>query len=235
MKSPIIITGGGQRLGLAIANNLADNNFDVVVSYRTQRPSLKSLRDKGVIAVMADFASQSGVNEFIQTVGQRFPKIRGIIHNASDWAAEQPNTDLAELFNRMMQIHASTPYQINLGLRDNLEAFDGVSDIIHMTDYVQDKGSKKHIAYAASKAALENLTLSFSALLAPKVKVNAIAPALVMFNQDDSEEYKQKALKKSLLEICPGAQEAVKAVDYLLSSDYMTGRTLHLDGGRHLK
>jgi dihydromonapterin reductase/dihydrofolate reductase len=106
---------------------------------------------------------------------------------------------------------------------------------MHMTDYVQLKGSKKHIAYAASKAALHNLTLSFSALMAPKVKVNSIAPALVMFNDHDSEEYRAKALKKSLLEICPGAQEAVKAVNFLLDSDYITGQTMHLDGGRHLK
>jgi dihydromonapterin reductase/dihydrofolate reductase len=71
--------------------------------------------------------------------------------------------------------------------------------------------------------------------LAPKVKVNSIAPALVMFNENDSAAYREKALKKSLLEICPGAQEAVKAVNYLFSSDYITGQTLHLDGGRHLK
>jgi dihydromonapterin reductase/dihydrofolate reductase len=56
-----------------------------------------------------------------------------------------------------------------------------------------------------------------------------------MFNAGDSEEYKQKALKKSLLENCPGAQEAVKAVNFLLASEYVTGQTLHLNGGRHLK
>lgn len=235
MKTPIIITGGGQRLGLAIAQHLVQNNADVVVSYRTERPSLQALRDQGVVTIRADFASQSGIETFIDEIKRHYPAIRGIIHNASDWAAEKSDADLGSLFNRMMQIHASAPYQINLGLQDQLKASKGVSDVIHMTDYVQDKGSQKHIAYAASKAALENLTLSFSALLAPNVKVNAIAPALVMFNQDDSEAYKQKALKKSLLQICPGAQEAVKAVDFLLNSDYMTGRTLHLDGGRHLK
>lgn len=56
-----------------------------------------------------------------------------------------------------------------------------------------------------------------------------------MFNEGDDEAYKQKALKKSLLETVPGAQEAVKAMHYLLNSDYITGQTLHLNGGRHLK
>jgi dihydromonapterin reductase/dihydrofolate reductase len=132
-------------------------------------------------------------------------------------------------------VHANAPYQLNLAFKEQLLREEGFTDIIHMTDYVQEKGSKKHIAYAASKAALHNLTLSFSALFAPHVKVNSIAPALVMFNEADSEEYKQKALKKSLLESCPGAQEAVKAVNFLLASEYVTGQTLHLNGGRHLK
>ncbi len=56
-----------------------------------------------------------------------------------------------------------------------------------------------------------------------------------MFNEGDDEAYKQKALEKSLLEIVPGAQEAVKAVNYLFDSDYVTGQTLHLNGGRHLR
>ena len=65
--------------------------------------------------------------------------------------------------------------------------------------------------------------------------MNSIAPALLMFNEGDDEAYKQKAVKKSLLEIVPGAQEAVKAMHYLFNSDYVTGQTLHLNGGRHLK
>ena len=50
------------------------------------------------------------------------------------------------------------------------------SDIIHFTDYVVERGSDKHIAYAASKAALDNMTRSFARKLAPEVKVNSIAP-----------------------------------------------------------
>ena len=52
------------------------------------------------------------------------------------------------------------------------------SDIIHITDYVVERGSDKHIAYAASKAALDNMTRSFARKLAPEIKVNAIAPSL---------------------------------------------------------
>jgi len=235
MTSPILITGGAQRLGLAIAKDLLAQHHEVIVTYRTKKPSVDELIALGAVAIQADFASQDGLVKLIADVKSRTKTLRALVHNASDWDQEANTDDFNQLFQKMMQVHANAPYQLNLAFQHMLSSNSVVSDIIHMTDYVQVKGSKKHIAYAASKAALHNLTLSFSALLAPKVKVNSIAPALVMFNDDDSPIYRAKALKKSLLEICPGAAEAVKAVNYLFSSDYMTGQTLHLDGGRHLK
>lgn len=235
MTSPILITGGTQRLGLAVAKDLLSQHRSVIVTYRTKKPSVDELIALGAVLIQADFSTQDGLLKLILDIKNQTSSLRAIIHNASDWDQEADTEDYNKLFQKMMQVHANAPYQLNLALQGMLLANDVVSDIIHMTDYVQVKGSKKHIAYAASKAALHNLTLSFSALLAPNVKVNSIAPALLMFNEDDSSAYRAKALKKSLLEVCPGAQEAVKAVNYLLSSDYTTGQTLHLDGGRHLK
>lgn len=235
MTSPILITGGAQRLGLAIAKDLLAQQHEVIITYRTKKPSVDELKGLGATVIQADFATQDGITKLISNVKSQTKTLRAIIHNASDWDQEADTNDYNLLFQKMMQVHANTPYQLNLAFQNMLASNDVVSDIIHMTDYVQVKGSKKHIAYAASKAALHNLTLSFSALLAPKVKVNSIAPALVMFNDHDSPTYRAKALKKSLLEVCPGPQEAVKAVNYLLGSDYVTGQTMHLDGGRHLK
>jgi dihydromonapterin reductase/dihydrofolate reductase len=98
-----------------------------------------------------------------------------------------------------------------------------------------EKGSKKHIAYAASKAAMDNLTRSFARKLAPEVKVNAIAPALILFNSDDDENYRRHVLSKTLMQIEPEEQEIVNLVNYILQSRYMTGKTLSLDGGRCLR
>jgi dihydromonapterin reductase/dihydrofolate reductase len=134
-----------------------------------------------------------------------------------------------------MRIHAKVPYLINHALSDLLTASYNVSDVIHITDYVVEKGSPKHIAYAASKAALDNLTRSFAAKFAPNIKVNSIAPSLIIFNQDDSDEYKAKTLKKSIMGIEPGSKEVINSVDMILSSNYMTGRTVQIDGGRHLR
>lgn len=235
MTYPILITGATQRLGLAIANDLLAQGNSVIVTYRTPKPAIKELQAAGAYVINADFSTADGVTRAITDIQAYAPKLRAIIHNASDWDAEHTNNDKQALMEKMMQVHVTAPYRINLALADNLVVTGQVTDIIHMTDNVQHIGSDKHIAYAASKAALHNLTLSFAKKFAPHVKVNSIAPALLMFNEWDDEEYRQKSLQKSILQVVPGAQEAVKAVNYILDSAYVTGQSLNLNGGRHLK
>ena len=234
MKAPVLITGGAQRLGLAVAQSLLEQNIPVVFTYRTRRPAIDALERSGAAAIQADFSTQAGIERAIVTIQSQCKALSAIIHNASDWDAESDDTANHLVMDKMIQVHVQAPYQINLALAPLLESKDGFTDIIHMTDFVQSCGSAKHIAYAASKAALHNLTLSFARKLAPHTKVNSIAPALVMFNEWDDNNYREKAKKKSLLGKVPGAQEAVKAVNYLLSADYVTGQTIHLNGGRHL-
>jgi len=234
MSAPILVTGGGQRIGLAFARHCLARNQSVIVSYRTRRPAVDALENAGACCLHADFATDQGITTFIDQVREQTDALRGIIHNASDWMPESPDSDPADVMAAMMQIHSTTPYRINLACRHLLENSDTTTDIVHMTDYVVEKGSAKHIAYAASKAALDNLTLSFARLLAPAVKVNSVAPSLVMFNDGDSEAYREKTLKKSLLGIAPGEAAAVQTIQFLLDNPYITGRRIGLDGGRPL-
>ena len=235
MTSPILISGGTQRLGLAVAEHLLDKGESLIITYRTKKPATDLLAQRGAELIQVDFEDQIAVDNFIKKISQSVTSLKAIIHNASDWGAEQNNTADLKLLNKMMQIHVNVPYQINWALEEQLRRYNGFADVIHMTDYVQETGSIKHLAYSASKAALHNLTLSFAKKLAPDVKVNSVAPALVMFNEWDTPEDKVKGRRKSLLEAVPGAKEAVKAIEFLLQSDYVTGQTLHLNGGRHLK
>ena len=235
---PHFITGGGRRLGLAVIRSLLAQGERVVMSYRTFTPVIEALMAEGVHCIRADFTQPDTVSKMVNTIVAEYNGLRSIIHNASDWGSETDSEDLNELMARMWQVHVAVPYQLNMSLQSLLlcaaHDLNQATDIIHLTDFVAEKGSDKHIAYAASKAGLANLSLSFARQLAPKVKVNAIAPSLLMFQEGDNKEYQQKALKKSLLCLEPGEQEGVAAVQYLLSSRYMTGRTLALDGGRHL-
>lgn len=234
---PIVITGGARRLGLAAALALREADYPVVVTYRTAHPSLAMLHDKGIETIEADFGTESGVMHLAAELRGRHQSLRALIHNASEWLPEGAGHNDSVVLQRMLNVHVMAPYLLNQECGELLRRHGerhGQADIIHMSDYVASTGSKKHIAYAASKAALDNLTLSFASKFAPLVKVNSIAPALLMFQQDDDEAYRQKALQKSLLGIEPGEAEGVNAIRYLLESRYLTGKTIALDGGRHL-
>jgi len=231
--NPILITGVGQRVGLHLARTFIDRGHPVIGTYRSQRDGIDELAALGVELHRCDFYEPAQVQALIDDVAKQHSRMRAIIHNASDWLPDSADHPPEEIVRRMMAVHVDAPYRINLALADLLKA-GAPSDIVHLGDYVSGRGSKKHIAYAASKAAQDNLTLSFAALLAPEVKVNSIAPALVLFNEDDDAAYREKTLKKSLMQREGGLDEMQHQVDYLLDSQYVTGRIIHMDGGRHL-
>lgn len=233
--APILVTGVGKRVGLHLAQTFLDRGQPVIGTYRTRRKDLDELEARGATLLPCDFDAADDVPALIRKVEELTPRLRAIIHNASDWLPETAKLPPRTIFERMMRVHAGAPYEINLALADCLRAqAPEPADIIHIGDYVSSRGSKKHIAYAASKAAQDNLTLSFAALLAPNIKVNSIAPALVLFNPDDDEAYRRKALAKSLLGREGGLLEMQRQVDFLLESTYLTGRIIPMDGGRHL-
>ncbi len=239
MESPVLITGVARRVGLVLAEHFMALDIPVIGTFRSDRKELDALREGGVRLIECDFYEQEQVSAVIDTLRNDVTHLRAIIHNASDWIPESSGEDPARLMDKMMRVHVNVPYQLNMALAPALVAhsdeYNELTDIVHISDYVAEKGSKKHIAYAASKAAMNNITLSFAAQLAPKVKVNAIAPALLKFNEGDDEAYKKKAVQKALLPWEGGFEELLVMVDYLMASRFITGRVMPLDGGRHLK
>lgn len=231
--SPILITGAGQRVGLHCAERLLDDGESLIVTYRSERPGLVRLRERGALTLRADFSCEASILAFIAELKQHTDSLRAIVHNASDWLSETPGQE-AEAFQRMFTVHMLAPYLINLHCAELLEK-SSPADIVHISDDVARKGSARRIAYCASKAGLDNLTLSFAARFAPAIKVNGIAPALVLFNENDDADYRAKTLAKSALGIEPGAEVIYQSLRYLLDNPYVTGTTLTVNGGRHLK
>ncbi|MGH8355773.1 MAG: dihydromonapterin reductase [Pseudomonas sp.] len=231
--APILITGASQRIGLHCAERLLADGQPVIISYRRERDSLASLRERGALTLHADFASEAGILAFIAELKGRTERLRAIVHNASQWLTETPGQEAAA-FQQMFNVHMLAPYLINLHCAELLER-SSPADIVHIGDDVTRKGSAKRIAYSASKAGLDNLTLSFAAKLAPRIKVNGIAPALVLFHDGDDAAYRAKTLAKSALGSEPGAEVIYQSLRYLLDNPYVTGTTLTVNGGRHLK
>lgn len=250
-KQVILFTGAAQRVGLYCAQALQQLGYQLIVTYRRRHAAVDELEQQGIHCVAADLTQLADIAALQQYIQAKTSTLRAVIHNASAWQTDashvftshhsemlkQLEVDAA-IFDAMQQIHARAPYLLNRALIPLLQAnvaAGGQADIIHLSDFVATVGSEKHQAYAASKAALDNLTLSLARQLAPNIKVNSIAPALLMFNAGDELSYQQKALAKSLLGIAPGPAEVLETIQYLLQSRYVTGRILALDGGRHLK
>ncbi|GGD11109.1 dihydromonapterin reductase [Halopseudomonas salina] len=231
ISETILITGGAQRVGLHCARRLVEDGYRVIITCRTMRPEWQDQPLNGIEVMLADFSTLAGIEDFIRRLHQRAPVLRAIVHNASLWLDDHQG---AQAMQQMYMVHVQAPYLINRAAEALLDP-QQVTDIIHLTDHVAQRGSKKHMAYCASKAALENLTLSFAAQFAPRVKVNSIAPALIMFNTDDNDEYRRKTLEKSALGIEPGPEVVYQSIRYLMDNTYVTGTSLTLNGGRHLK
>lgn len=231
-NAPILLTGASQRLGLHCVKRFLDAGQALIISYRQERPEVDELRQLGVQCIQADFATEQGILDFIAKLKEATPVLRAIIHNASLWVAED-GADTAA-FAQMINVHLLAPYLINHHCAALLMP-SAQADIIHITDDVIRKGSAKRIAYSASKAGLDNLTLSFAARLAPHIKVNSLAPALIMLQPDDDDDYQRRATAKSVMGSVPGPEVIYQSLRYLLDTPYVTGTTLTVNGGRHLK
>ena len=151
---PLLITGVARRVGLHLAHTFLDRGIPVIGTYRSQRPSLAELERKGAELYQCDFNDEAQTDALAQTIVNKHESLRAIIHNASDWLPETADLPGPEIMRRMMQVHVGAPYQLNLALEPLLMASQAEhTDIIHVGDYVSSRGSKNHIAYAASKAA----------------------------------------------------------------------------------
>lgn len=233
MTRTILITGGASRLGLALANHYADIGWHVIITYRTDYPSVAALRRLGVACYSVDFRDPLAVMATASDIAKDHPRLDVLIHNASAWEADQPGIENHAVLMRMMQIHVSAPMLLTDALAPCLARGEDPS-VILISDHVAHRGSDQHMAYAASKAAMLNLTRSLAKKYAPDLRVNALTPALLEFRPEDHQSYRDKAVAKSPLGRVPGFIAGIRAVDYLITQDYLTGSILPLDGGRPL-
>ena len=117
---PILVTGGGRRIGLAIAWHFINQKQPVIVSYRTHYPAIDGLTQAGALCIQADFSTDEGILTFADKVKEQARGLRAIVHNASAWMAEKPGTPLSDVLACMMQIHVNAPYLLNHALEGML-------------------------------------------------------------------------------------------------------------------
>ncbi|MDX1573783.1 MAG: SDR family oxidoreductase [Methylophaga sp.] len=236
MQNPVLVTGSGRRIGFHIARRLQEDGYQVLAHYRTDTDDVQKLRDLGIDVIQANFDDTAAILSFIQGLKTRYPKYRGIIHNASAFMPTE--TDLAAAasqYQAFFNVHMLAPFLINQGLAEQLQGDDGdPADIVHITDINVENPTPRFDSYGTTKAGLHNMMLALAKKLAPQIKVNAVAPGPVLFTESHTESARQAMLSETPLAREGGAEPVYLAIRSLLQNPFLTGVSIAVDGGRRL-
>jgi dihydromonapterin reductase/dihydrofolate reductase len=236
LADAVLVTGAGRRVGLHLAERMLRQGRPVIAHCRSWTAEVGQLQGRGARCVAADLATDEGLRHLIAAVRGAAASLRAIVHNASAFAATSATIDDAlRQFDAFYAVHMRAPFALNTALADLLaRCSDRRADIVHITDIFADNPNPEFDAYCATKAGLQNLTLSFAKRLAPKVKVNAIQPGPVLFKEWHDPHARARVLAETLLGEEGGVEAIGLAVDALLANPYQTGAVVAVDGGRRL-
>jgi len=242
LKGKVALITGGARMGPAVAARLARRGCHIAVSYRTSKraaqATVRAALAHHVRAAMfhADLAEEAAHSHLIQAVVQRFKRL-DIIVNMASWYEPTP---LAALEGRQwayqMDADLRTGFLLALAARQEL-AKHKAGRLILISDWIAASGRpryKNYLPYYVAKRGVIGLTEGLALELAPHILVNAIAPGPILPPSGLSKREIQEAVKNTPLKKWGGAKEIAKAVEFLATSDFITGETLRVDGGRHL-
>jgi dihydromonapterin reductase/dihydrofolate reductase len=232
----ILVTGAGRRVGLHLAERLLAAGHPVIVHSHRESTTIDELRDKGALSVISDLTDDTALRDLVDNVKSQVQSLRAIVHNASIFEITSDRIDVAVTqFQRMIAIHAIAPFYLNTSFHALLlECSQEHADIIHITDIYADNPNYRFDAYCASKAASQNLALSFAKRLAPKVKVNIIQPGPILFQDWHGTALRSQILAETLLKKEGGVESIGLAVEAILANHYQTGAIVVVDGGRHI-
>ena len=235
-KGTVLVTGAGRRVGLHLAQRLLEDGFGVIAHYHSHTVEIDALAAGGARVFQADLTDTADCHALAAFVEAEVATLRGIVHNASLFEVTSDELDEAlAQFDRFIAIHMRAPYLLNTRLAPLLERnAPPPADIIHITDIFVDNPNPVFDVYCSTKAALQNLSLSFAKRLAPAIKVNAIQPGPVLFKESHSPEARERILAETLLGAEGGAEPIYQAVRALMDNPYITGACLPVDGGRRL-
>lgn len=247
-----IVTGGAKRVGRAIAVSLAKAGCDIIVTYNTSSAQAEVTAEQVQIDAprstihlrRLDLADLSAVDLFAVQMGEQLPRIDVLVHNASLYEPTPTSRLTPEACERFYRVNAVAPLMLSRAFSSRLGAcpLAGGGAIVTMCD-IHAMGSlgqprRDHLAYSMSKAALLEMTLVLARELAPRVRVNAVAPGVVAFPETGHEAdaaTQAKYLSRVPLARAGTPADAAEAVTWLaLRAQYCTGQVINVDGGRSL-
>jgi len=240
-----IVTGSSSGIGAASALALAERGWSVVINYSKSAKEAESVaaRCRSAIAVQANVAEDAECKRLVQAALDKWGRLDALVNNAGTTKFVQ-HTDLDGLdaadFQRIYATNVIAPFQMCRAAAKALKAAKGA--IVNVSSVAALLGTGSSIAYAASKAALDTMSMSLARVLAPDVRVNIVAPGFVdtpwMTAGYGAERYAK--LRESYAAVAPlGAicqpEDIARAIVWLVEDARMvTGQTVYVDSGIHV-
>ena len=232
-----LITGAAVRIGKEISLALAQKGVHIVIHYNRSenhaRELSAELTRKGVSSwiVQADFSDNDSFDLLIQKSSSFTGSLDILINNASIF----PRSSLEELTKEALftniDINAWAPFALSRSFRNHVKQ----GSIINILDQRISSFDMTHVAYILSKHVLAALTRMTALSYAPDIRVNGIAPGLILPPPGESIAYLERLSGTVPLKQHGDAGDIADAAVYLASSTYLTGEILFVDGGRHLR
>ncbi len=240
-----LVTGGARRIGRAIALGLAEWGVNVAVHYQSSGDAAKQtvadLKALGLNAdaFQADFRDVTSIDPMVAEIAKELGPISILINNAAVYDRTPFGETTEAAWDRLLDINLKAAFFVTQAVsRRLLDATDGPSaevkaKIIMIADIAGLRPWSGYIPYSVSKAGLIAMSQALAKQLAPLITVNAIAIGTVLPADDLDAQQRTKLAEQSLLKRIGDPADVTAAVRFLLEgSDFITGETLVVDGGR---
>ncbi|WP_321992084.1 SDR family oxidoreductase [Marispirochaeta aestuarii] len=235
-----LVTGGGTGIGRATALGLAAKGVSCVVNYSRSRQdaenTVSEINSLGgdAIAVCADVGNEEAVRQMVDTIVQHYGRIDYLVNNAGRTVfipMEEIDALTEEHWNSIFDVNIKGTFRVMRACAAELKKNSGA--IVNVSSIASFMGRGSSIPYCVSKAGIDNLTKCFARILAPRVRVNAVAPGIVETRWVEGKEEHVKLQSEGTLlkRVCQPQDVAEVINDLLCSAGFVTGQTLTIDGG----
>ena len=232
-----LVTGGANRIGRATVLALARAGVNVVVHYRSSVDDAEAVRVRAadcgvnVWTIQADLADSDAASQLIERACALAGPLDVLVNNASIYPSSTLLDMSADDITSNMQVNAISPCLI-------ARSFAGPGRpgmIVNLLDARVTHSDDRHTAYHLSKRTLFTLTRMMAMEFAPSVRVNGVAPGLILPPPGEDETYLEKQASSSPLQRVGRVDDVTDAILFLLRSRFIAGQVIYVDGGFHMK
>jgi pteridine reductase len=230
------VTGASRRLGRALAEGAARGGHDVAVHYRSDpAAAAEAVAALGALgaraeAFRADLSEPGAPRRLVEEVLSRFPRLDLLVHSASPWL-EKPLEEVSEAdWDDVFAVGPRAGFFLAQAAARALARTAGA--ILLVSDVAATKAWPRHLPHAVSKSAVDALVRNLAVALAPAVRVNGVAPGLVLPPGDLPEAEVARLVARTPLGRPVAVDDLVSAALALSSNRSITGQVLAVDAGR---